>query len=284
MLFKKIFSSRVIKRILIERFSEPIHLNIVSFFVYLFGNYKLKIFFDLILRQHNAYSILKCAEDAKKMNLSTVTLIEFGVASGSGLVNMATIAKKVSKITNIKFNIFGFDTGTGLPAPKNLKDYPNAFQEGDYPIDIQRLKRILPDNVELVLGDVKETVVSFIKKISPEAPIGYIVLDLDYYSSSFGALQVLTHDSDKYLPTVHLYADDIDEFGHSQFCGEEAAIENFNGKNELRKIEKNIFLKHGRLFKKAKWLDKMFKISILDHPNRKGTPRTFVKTLSNPYL
>ena len=94
----------------------------------------------------------------------------------------------------------------------------------------------------------------------------------------------MTHDSDKYLPTVHLYADDIDEFGHSQFCGEEAAIENFNGKNELRKIEKNIFLKHGRLFKKAKWLDKMFKISILDHPNRKGTPRTFVKTLSNPYL
>jgi hypothetical protein len=69
--------------------------------VSLFGSYRAKIDFDLILRQHNAYGILRAADEARKLGLQSVTLIEFGVAAGAGLINMCKIAEKVSSITGI---------------------------------------------------------------------------------------------------------------------------------------------------------------------------------------
>jgi hypothetical protein len=283
-LFKKVFQKRVLRRLFVERFNEPLHLNILSLFIFIFGNFKSKIYFDLILRQHNAYSILSCAEVAKKMGINKVTLIEFGVASGSGLVNMAKIAGKVSQRTGVLFKIYGFDTGEGLTDPKGFKDYPSAFKKGDYPTNIELLKKKLPKNVELVLGDVKDTIEPFLKNFDATYPIGYIVLDLDLFSSSLCALAVLKGKSESYYPTLHLYADDIDEFGHSVYCGEEAAISKFNSTNSMVKIERNVFLKNERVFRKQKWLDKMFKVQVFEHPMKQAKERSFVKNLNNPYL
>src|SRR5689334_17227289 len=92
---KKLGRSYIWKRIFYERFTEPLHLNVLALFVALFGSFRLKVSYDLIVRHHHAFSILKCADQAKRLRIETVTLIEFGVAAGAGLVNMAKVAERV---------------------------------------------------------------------------------------------------------------------------------------------------------------------------------------------
>ena len=79
-------------RIFRERLTEPLHLNCLSLLVWASGSYRAKIDYDLVVRQNNAYGILKAADFARSHNIRTVSLIEFGVASGTGLLNMARIA------------------------------------------------------------------------------------------------------------------------------------------------------------------------------------------------
>src|SRR5271154_2226555 len=84
-------------RVLYERFPEPLHLNVLSIFVALFGSYKTKIAFDLVVRQQYAFSLLKTAELAQAQGLKSVTVIEFGVAAGAGRVNILNIGRNISK-------------------------------------------------------------------------------------------------------------------------------------------------------------------------------------------
>lgn len=248
MFWTKLKHSYVWKRILYERVTEPIHLNLFSILVSLFGSYRAKIDFDLILRQHNAYGILRAADEARKLGLQSVTLIEFGVAAGAGLINMCKIAEKVSSITGIDFNIYGFDTGLGMPPPQDYKDHPELYQQGDFPMNRDQLVKLLPKNAELIIGKLSETIPSFIKKLNPESPVGYVVIDVDYYSSAKEALISFCYDSSNYLPITFLYFDDIHEDYHNDWCGELLAIQEFNSENETRKISPYKFLKTKRIF------------------------------------
>ena len=49
-----------------ERLSEPLHLNAISAFVALFGSFRRKVEYDLVLRPQNAFGILKAADSAKR--------------------------------------------------------------------------------------------------------------------------------------------------------------------------------------------------------------------------
>ena len=285
MFWTKLKQSYIWKRILYERVTEPIHLNLFSILVSLFGSYRAKIGFDLILRQHNAYGILRAADEARKLGLQSVTLIEFGVAAGAGLINMCKIAEKVSSITGIDFNIYGFDTGLGMPPPQDYKDHPELYQQGDFPMNRDQLVKLLPKNAELIIGELSETIPSFIKKLNPESPVGYVVIDVDYYSSAKEALISLSYDSSNYLPITFLYFDDIHEDYHNDWCGELLAIQEFNSENETRKISPYKFLKTKRIFKNVSWLDHIYILHILDHTIRQDvkSSRSNV-TLVNPYL
>eukprot|EP01047_Picozoa_sp_COSAG01_P004944 COSAG01_NODE_165_length_23303_cov_269.524953_7_plen_302_part_00 len=286
MIFKKIFSLRVLKRLLVERLSEPLHLNILAGLAWVFGSQKKKFFFDLIIREHNAYAILESANKAKDMGLKGISIVEFGVAAGAGLCNMVKIAEKVKKITGVHIEIYGFDSGEGLPEPDGHKDYSNSYVKGFYPMSTKQLKDILPGHAHLVLGDVKETVPKFMQSFSSKYPIAYIVQDLDYYTSTKHALEILKDpDPKKYLPLIHMYLDDIDYLEQSIFCGEELACSEFNQENIMRKIEKNRFLKHYRVFKNGKWLDKMMKVHVFDHPiYKEGRKNKQMCIITNPYI
>jgi hypothetical protein len=50
----------------------------------------------LIIRPHYAYSILRAADQALEYGISKLTIIEFGVASGAGLLNMCRLAERTS--------------------------------------------------------------------------------------------------------------------------------------------------------------------------------------------
>jgi hypothetical protein len=285
MLIKKIFKPYIMKRILYERISEPLHLNLIALFVYLFGSYRLKIEFDLILRQQHAFGIVFATEKAIRDGYKKLTIIEFGVANGAGLVNICKICKKLSKIYGVEYQIYGFDTGAGMPEPIDFRDHPELYKSGDFTMDSNRLNKILPANCKLVIGDVGTTVKTFASSENlRESPIGFVSIDLDYYSSTREAIQVLLSDPEKYLDLFPIYFDDVDEYYHNPYCGELLAIKEFNDANLYRKIVHHDYLIFKRLFKNAYWINQMFFMHVLDSPRRNTIRKGDPVVLTNPYF
>src|SRR5437763_16241305 len=112
-----------------ERLTEPLHLNGLSLLVWAVGSYRAKIAFDLVVRQWNAYGILNAADQAKALGISRVSLVEFGVAAGAGLMNMAEIARRVKRVTGGPARVRGFGTGAGLPPRHGYGDQPDRYQQ-----------------------------------------------------------------------------------------------------------------------------------------------------------
>jgi len=282
---KKLTNPIVWKKQFFTRFTEPLHLNVLSVFVALFGSFRSKVIFDLILRPQHAFAILEAADQAKKLGRRGVTLIEFGVANGEGLLNICHIAKQVQKVTGIEFRIFGFDTGQGMPPPESYKDHPDLYQEGDYAMDVELLKSRLPQHAKLLIGDIQHTIPEFLKDLSPEFPIGFISVDVDYYSSTKQAMKCFVAQPELYLPRVHLYFDDLEDPVHNSYCGELLAIREFNEHEAFRKIEKHAFFKVNRIFKNARWIDHMYTLHVLDHPTRATLVQSRKKeVIKNYYL
>jgi hypothetical protein len=282
--FKKIKHKDIWKRLFVERFTEPLHLNLISLPVWLFGSYRLKIAFDLIIRQHHAYGLLKAADRALKLGFQSVSVIEFGVASGAGLMNIQQIAAKLQKITGVKFDIYGFDNIAGMSPHKDYRDHPDLYREGDYKMNYDLLTRHLSHNVHIIQGDIKSNIPAFIQNLPPQAPIGFVSLDVDYYSSAVDALAVFDYESYKYLDIIYLYVDDIHKDEHNSRCGERLAIQEFNERHPARLIEKHPFLEAQRIFKHARWLKHIYLLHILDHAHRAAPHSKSAQELENPYL
>jgi hypothetical protein len=285
-LLKRLLRRDKLNRLLRERLTEPIHLNILSAFVALFGTFRLKVEFDLVVRHQYAFSLLRAAEFAQVFGISSLTAIEFGVANGAGLLNMCHIAARVTKATGIRFQVFGFDTGAGMPPPRDYRDMPEGFKEGFFPMtDRAKLLKALPPNAQLVLGDIDETTPEFLKTVSRECPIGFVAVDVDYYWSAKSCLKVLAGQPEQYLPMTLVYLDDISVPNSNPWVGELLAINEFNAENKYRKIAPYTLLRGERIFKQTRWIDQIFVMHTLDHEIRNSTAKpkdTFV--IDNPYL
>jgi hypothetical protein len=284
-LLKKLREPRIWKRIFNERLTEPLHLNALSALVAVFGTFRQRVAFDLIIRQYYAFAILKAADLARAAGLGRLTIVEFGVGPGAGLMNMCLISEKVSSVTGVDIKVFGFDTGAGMPPPRDYRDHPDMYQAGEFPLDVERLRRKLPPNGQLVLGNVSDTVPRFLAEhVTDDRPIGFVDLDVDYYSSSVDALKLLQGDARCYLPVTLLYVDDIHHDGHNPFAGELLAIREFNERSPFRKICRPEFLENQRVFRRAAWLKHIFYLHVMDHPTRSVVAKRARRTLTNPYL
>jgi hypothetical protein len=284
---KKLKKKHILKRIFVERLTEPLHVNLLACFVFLFGSYRSKILFDLVLRQNHAYSLLYATEYAIKNGIKKITVIEFGVAMGGGLMNICKISSQLSKLYDIEFRIFGFDTGEGMPEPLDYRDHPELYKKGDFRMDREKLEKELPENCTLIIGKVKDTVTEFLSTNAlDEAPLGFVSFDLDYYYSTKEALQILLHqDPSKYLSVFPVYLDDIALPSHNSYCGELLARKEFNEENKSRKIERNRFLPYTRVFKHSEWLEHIFFVHVLDAKSRNEfSDSTEYVVLENPYF
>lgn len=285
MILRKLAKPHIWRRIGVERLSEPLHLNLISIFVAIFGSFSAKVYFDLVVRQHTAYCLLRCARQARAQGLKTVTAVEFGVAAGAGLLNMAHIASRVTAVTGVTFNIVGFDTARGMPPPRDYRDHPDLYREGDFPMDEAALRSVMPKNVNLVIGDLAETATAFLERLTPDAPLGYVCVDVDFYSSTKQALACLTGRADIYLPLTYVYLDDLEDEAHNSNCGELLAVKEFNAEVYPRVIERHAFLRGYRIMKNARWIDHVFAYHVLDHPLRMQARNNIRRVdLDNPYL
>jgi len=273
------------KRIGVERLTEPLHLNVLAVFVAVFGTTRAKVAFDVLVRQQHAFGLLDAADAARERGLQRVTVVELGVGSGTGLLNICELARRIERATDVGFDIVGFDTGAGLPPPTDHRDHPELYKEGWFPLDRAALERALPDNARVIYGDLRDTIDDFVHTLSPASPLGFATLDVDYYSSSQHALRLFLGDATCYLPTVAVYVDDVHERTHTRFAGELLAIEEFNAEHELRKLDFDRGLMYHRVFKHAEWLQHMFKLHVFDHPERSSIEKPAdVVAVDNPYL
>ena len=67
-MWKKLLLNRIWKRIYIERLGEPLIYNLVSIFIFIFGNFIKKIEYDLVPRQPYAFGLNEVFKIAKLEN------------------------------------------------------------------------------------------------------------------------------------------------------------------------------------------------------------------------
>lgn len=218
-----------------------------------------------MLRPSYAWGVLHGVHLASALGIDRVSVMEFGVAGGLGLLALEEAATKIGPMFGVHVDVYGFDTGAGLPKPADYRDLPNLYTEGGFPMDVDKLRARLR-NAQLVLGFIEETIPRFLE--SKPAPVAFISYDVDYYSSTMHAFKVLEADTGVLLPRVHCYFDDIMGFTCSEFTGERLAIAEFNAAHPMRKISLIYGLRYflPPRYANEQWAEMIYFAHIFDHP------------------
>jgi hypothetical protein len=201
---------------------------------------------------------LAAAEQALSQGLDAVSVIEFGVASGRGLLALEKHAAAVEKETGVRISVFGFDFGTGLPdLLPDYRDHPDHWLPGDFKMtDEAALRRQLGSRTSLILGDIAETGPRFLAEGHP--PIGFASIDVDLYSSARAVLKMFSGPRRRMLRRTVLYFDDIMAFPYHAYAGERLAISEFNAANEDVKIDVWHGIEQARPFPERFWYRQLF--------------------------
>ena len=220
---------------------------------------KTRALWELSARPAYLLGVVTAVEQARQQNISEISVLEFGVAGGQGLLALEHEAEAVEKETGIKVKVYGFDMGSrGLPSfIGDHRDHPDAWCPGDYAMNEEALRARLTSRTTLIIGNVAETVESFFKNFEPP-PIGFVSFDLDLFSSTRDALRVFLLQDKKMLWHVPLYFDDIDFLFNHRFAGELLAIDDFNQHNDNVRIDRWYGVKGGRPFQERPFLEKLY--------------------------
>jgi hypothetical protein len=232
------------------------------------GDFRTREQLGLISRPQYLYGMLRAADVAKYFGKKRVTAIEFGVASGHGLLNMVDLGAQIEAETGVELRIIGFDTGQGLPPVTGYKDHPELWNGGDFATeDREGLLRKIAGRAEMVWGDIGDTVGPLTETIDESAPLGFVSVDVDIYTATRAALRCLEGRPERYNPAVSMYFDDVGFFFANRWAGELAAIDEFNQEHDRRKIGEDRSLLARRPQAQA-WHASMYACHILDHEAR----------------
>ena len=234
------------------------------------GGFRIRERFNVTDRPWYAYGLLSAADRAAKLGYSEMTAVEFGVANGRGLRVMDGLAKEVTETTGVKIHIVGFDTGRGMPTITDYRDHPEKYRNGDFPmLDQEAIRRDL-SNIDLIIGNIAETVPAYVPRLRVDRPIGFFAMDVDIYSSSKAGLGLFEADPENYLPLVYAYFDDSSSRSHfNRFCGELLSIDEFNQEHEMRKIDidRGAWNAHREIGPQL-WYERMYILHFFDNPKR----------------
>tara|TARA_B100000029_G_scaffold240200_1_gene237374 strand:+ start:7075 stop:7911 length:837 start_codon:yes stop_codon:yes gene_type:complete len=203
------------------------------------GSFEFRMNINALERMYYAYICYNSAKLAKQLGKKKISVIEYGVASGRGLLILEEYADEIEKLLGVQLEVYGFDMGSGLPKPKDYRDLPHHWKEGFFVMDEDKLRSKLK-KAKLIIGDIETTSKNFFSEYKP-SPIGAIVHDLDFYSSTKSAMSMLKTDEKNFLPRVHCFFDDTigdETVMFSDFTGERLAINEFNKENENIKFSK----------------------------------------------
>jgi hypothetical protein len=221
---------------------------------------------NLRTRPQYLWGTLLAVRIAKAIGLPRIGVAEFGVAGGNGLLALEQAADAAAELVGVEVQVYGFDGGSGMPAPRDHRDVPWLIEPGWFELDEPALRERLT-SAELVLGPVAETVPAFLG--TDHAPIGFAAFDLDYYSSTMEAFALLDADGTRLLPRLPCYFDDVFGYGWSDFNGERAAIRDFNAAHDERKLGKIHGLRYSLPASQLAlpWHEQMYLMHAFDHPH-----------------
>jgi hypothetical protein len=218
-------------------------------------------------RKHYALTLSLGVLAAIFCNVGRIVAVEFGVGAGDGLLQLCKAADFFRRELRFEIDVYGLDNATGLPPPADYRDHPELWQQGQFRLpDTAGLRARLPDYAKLIIGDVADTTRMFAEILHPQCLLGFVSIDVDYYSSTKPCLDILRHDASCYPPAVPMYFDDLmrGHLTYSAWCGEPLAIAEFNRDNEFRKIEANPVFNNGHPIRP------FHACQVLDNPFRTG--------------
>jgi hypothetical protein len=223
--------------------------------------------------------VLAAAEQALRQQVSEISVIEFGVAGGRGLLTLQQEAEAVQRALGIAIKVYGFDMGPeGLPPfIGDYRDHPDVWRPGQFASNVSAVRNLLTDRTTLIVGNVRHTVAEFFSR-HHAPPVGFASFDLDLYSSTRDALRIFMLPDTRMLWHVPLYFDDTHGLFTHRFAGELLAIEEFNEQSETVKIDRWHGVKAGRPFAEALFLDALYAahdlaaISKAQAVRRRSTP------------
>lgn len=221
---------------------------------------------NAVERPNYAYILLRAADLARRLGISAISALEFGVAGGRGILAMQAHADRIGQLTGVAIKVYGFDTGAGLPPPQDYRDLPYVWQEAHFKMDEPALRRKLGRS-ELVLGLVEDTVKGFAASHNPP-PIGAISFDLDYYSSSVAAFGIFGIAPEHRLPRIFCYMDDIlsSNLGHvGPAVGVPLAMEEYRRAHPRHGLDalSHLEFEYAPL---RRWHRQIYSFSDFDHP------------------
>ena len=227
-----------------------------------------RIQFDALPRPHLAYGMYAAAMQARALGLRAVTIIEFGVAGGGGLRCMerhAGLIERIAEFRDFEFTIVGFDREGGMPKSQDPRDVVYWYEPGTFEVDVDAVRSTL-QRARYLVGDIADTVSELLEEGLP--PIGFVALDVDFFSSTIDALQVFRMPPESRLPRVLCYLDDV--FGISDLTimgesvGEEAAMRIWNEENPDKPINQVAGLRNKRPLPRH-WNDQIWCLHDLRH-------------------
>lgn len=231
------------------------------------GSLEFRLALQALDRPHYAYGVKQAIFLASSLKHPKVSVIEFGVAGGAGLLVLEAYAAELGRRAGIEVEVYGFDMGSGLPEPSDYRDLGYVWKRGAYQMDVDGLQKRLT-SAKLLLGDVRNTVAEFQR--TEHAPIGFISFDLDYYSSTKSAFEVFTCPDKAILPRVICYFDDVMSNGHQLHCdrvGELLAIREFNENADSGHTLAPLVLNNQQHLFPAPWLQQLWVYHRFQHFN-----------------
>jgi hypothetical protein len=180
-------------------------------------------------------------------------------------MSLQSISTALAAHFKIEIDVYGFDTGNGLPEPVDFRDLPHVWARGFYTMDKQRLVARLT-SAKLILGDIGDTLPVFLESIT--APIGFVAFELDYYSSTRKGLEIFRCAQSKRLARVFCtFGSTIEppRACYNDWVGELCAIREFNEASAERKLAPLPGLRWMRRFP-ARWNDAFYVFHDFRHP------------------
>ena len=215
-------------------------------------------------RPHYAWGVLQGAALAKVLGFKRVSVLEIGVAGGAGLLAMERTAELFEDAVDMKIDVYGFDTGVGIPKPQDFRDMPFKWSEGYYPCDVKKLEQRLR-RAKLKIGLLKDTMPEFVREIA--GPVAFVGFDTGMYTGTKDAMSLFDGRHEVLIPRVACSFRSAIGKDVSDFAGERLAISEFNASHSMRKISKIFGLTY---FVPPQfrwwWIDMMYVLHIFDHP------------------
>jgi hypothetical protein len=228
------------------------------------GSYSFRLSIGAVDRPNYAFLVYQAAQLSARLGHPRVSILEFGVAGGNGLLALEYHAEEIEKLFPVKIDIYGFDTGKGLPEPLDYRDLEYHWKPNFFKMDVPGLEARLK-RAKLVLGDVRETVSKFFKEHNP-APVGAVSMDLDFYSSTATALKLFDADPIHFLPRAVVYFDDTigdQKELYGDFTGQRLAIHEFNRNRDKAKLSPIYYLLASP--GAPGWHHQMWSLHLFDH-------------------